>query len=700
VLGPPALRRPALVLALLALLTFSTLLPAGTGFAGRAEAPDGGHAISATPAIGLPALPVRPEAPRPSSTHVDPFAYISSEPAPMGIADFGVTGVEGAVDAYSYATTVFQGDVRVDSMLTYGAGVSTMSFQLNTVIVLSSGGTNYSYWVQNVASVDSSNQGIGWVDNIWNLSSPTAALKAGEITGNGTVSNYPGLSWYWDSPGGTYPGNQITLAYPTNLSVRSIVSTVGGYPRVGFTYNDGYGWVTYDNVTFTHARGWTNHGFVVDGYAYTPLGVFYDAEWDYAGSTTGQHNLHSNLTMSLRYWNGHNYQSTPNAWNFGGNTAESLDNVISSLGPSPPNGSLSAHVVNGSGSLGLLYNASQVGTLVVTTGTVTNGTVRINGSPYEYRGGGANFTLAPGDYTVELDDGGTFVGAGNVTIGAGATAHLALPFPRQTITFQETGLPAGTAWSVRVGSTVLPATGATVATTEKDGSYTYALANVPGYRTHPYDGSFTVIGGPVTILVAFWTANYTVDFTAYGLPAGTPWSVIVGGSEVDATGPVASIDVPNGTYDYATSTVNLFIGAPDNGSIVVVGFPVFVDVLFGIHLGSLQGTVEPAAASVWIDGRLTNSTLGWFNLPLPPGLHTVQAQSVGYEPYAANITVTPGNASSIAITMTQLPPSSGGSRASSQNLLSTTSLVWLGIAVAATAAILGGIAWAARRRRR
>src|SRR5579859_2823067 len=61
-------------------------------------------------ATSAPAFGPRSAGAHPSSTDVDPFALIQHEPAPMGIADFGVTAATGVVQAYSYSTPVFQGN--------------------------------------------------------------------------------------------------------------------------------------------------------------------------------------------------------------------------------------------------------------------------------------------------------------------------------------------------------------------------------------------------------------------------------------------------------------------------------------------------------------------------------------------------------------------------------------------------------------
>jgi hypothetical protein len=279
---------------------------------------------------------------------------------------------------------------------------------------------------------------------------------------------------------------------------------------------------------------------------------------------------------------------------------------------------------------------------------------------------------------------------------------LTLPFPRQSVTFQETDLPDGTPWSVTVGSALLTSTTPWVNLTEKDGTYTFSIAGVPGYRTPSYGGTLYVSGGPVAVTVPFWTFNVSVDFTAFGLPSSTPWWLTFDGVTVREVGPAATIDTPNGTYDYSIATVNTYIGNPDNGSVVVEGHPVSVDLTFVLHLGTIQGIVDPAGATVWLDGSLTPTASGWFNLSVLPGEHSVQAQATGYAPFWTNLTVTPGNTSSVTITMTLLPPPiDGGSKGSGESgPFSATNLLWIGVGTVAVVGILAGAFWASRRRRR
>ena len=142
-----------------------------------------------------------------------------------------------------------------------------------------------------------------------------------------------GVGYYGDGADPTLPGNGIQLVYPSNLSAEVVASTIGGFTRVGFEYDDGFGWITYDNVTFPWTKGWTSHGFLVDGAATPPAGDFYDAEWVLCGPGDGSSTIDeaSNLSLQLEEFNGHNFESVPNAFNFGGDTGESISNVISTL---------------------------------------------------------------------------------------------------------------------------------------------------------------------------------------------------------------------------------------------------------------------------------------------------------------------------------------------------------------------------------
>jgi len=76
---------------------------------------------------------------------------------------------------------------------------------------------------------------------------------------------------------------------------------------------------------------------------------------------------------------------------------------------------------------------------------------------------------------------------------------------RYNITFLESGLPLGTAWSVSVGGVPETSTGDTIVFQLSNGTgYVYTVTSVSGFDATTYTGIFHVTGQPVTIPVS-WT---------------------------------------------------------------------------------------------------------------------------------------------------------------------------------------------------
>jgi len=211
------------------------------------------------------------------SQGVNVYAKESKEPAPMGVVDYGI-GPDGS---YEYATNGSVGVVTITSLSTRNSRRSTsMTFQLNVNLVFTGNDQQYVYWIQDVAYVDTSSQVISYLDNVWNSSASSANMIASGISGNGQVAPSKSGSFYYYVAEETLQGNNIPLPYPATitLNVTSGVSS-SGEPKVSFAYNDGYGLITYDTVTFATAQGLTSlSGFEVNGFSYNPDGLFYDSE--------------------------------------------------------------------------------------------------------------------------------------------------------------------------------------------------------------------------------------------------------------------------------------------------------------------------------------------------------------------------------------------------------------------------------------
>ncbi|MCJ7768149.1 thermopsin family protease, partial [Candidatus Bathyarchaeota archaeon] len=365
-----------------------------------------------------------------------------TEPAPMGIADYGIS----PAGPYEYATKSFVGIVTIKSLSTNSSfndplvPDTKMGFQLNVNLAFNTSYGQYVYWIQNVMGIDTSTNRVTFGNNVWNSSAFRANMSASGISGNGQVDLSAPRSFYYcgvnQSAILSLPGNNITLTYPTTITL-NVTSGIdsSGEPTVSFAYDDGYGLITYDTVTFTNVTGLTSlSGFEVNGFIYKPGGGFYDSELIMGGPSDGYntHALQSDVRLQLEYWNGHNYEAVPNAYNFGRDTAEGIDNVLSEFSYYPENGRMIARIQAGAGKLGELYDQSQTGVFNITS-PLTSGTLCVtnasdpNATAWQipFVGGEVTVTLYPGYYSLQLyDQYGEFFYRGNFTVSAGQVLYV------------------------------------------------------------------------------------------------------------------------------------------------------------------------------------------------------------------------------------------------------------------------------------
>ncbi|MCI4325217.1 MAG: thermopsin family protease [Thermoplasmata archaeon] len=562
------------------------------------------------------------------------------EPAPMGVTDFGVTP---NWTGYAYATPEFQASATIHSLVASSSGSAgtDMGFQLNVEDVVAGGGSTYVFWIQDVAFFDTSVNQMTWEDNVWNLSAGTGALPANSLAGNGTINS----GTYYADVASAY-GSPATLTEPTTIYARVIASNASGEPHVGFEYNDGYGWIIFDNVTFPFLTNGVNRGFLVSGYQYTPLGGYLDAEWDMGGPCCGLSQTlgRSDVDMSLSYWNGHNLQAVRSAFDYGANTGESMGNVADQFGTSNSTGAVFGQAVNGSGSLGPLYGSSNVATLRVSTGSQSSGVLQLNGVDAPYGGGVANFTIAPGAYEVNLTANGSYEAGTNVTLSAGEFLTISItPIPRFALQFIAVGLPPGTPWSVNVSGELLSGRSEVEGLFLRNGSYTYVLGPVPGYSPTSYGGSVDVNGTTRNLTIPWTQFLFVAEFVAENDPGGVAWNVSIGGGPpVATTGDTIRVDLPNGSYTYSVGAPSSIAVSPASGPVNVTGGNALVDLGFSVAPGTLAGTVSPVLAAVSVDGASVTVSNGAFSVLLPAGVHQVVASLTGYRTVDRTVTLAAG----------------------------------------------------------
>ncbi|HKV89658.1 MAG TPA: hypothetical protein VJQ43_00475, partial [Thermoplasmata archaeon] len=180
--------------------------------------------------------------------------------------------------------------------------------------------------------------------------------------------------------------------------------------------------------------------------------------------------------------------------------------------------------------------------------------------------------------------------AGPPVAGSRLTAPgLTLAVPPATnfsVSFQETGLPPGSAWSVTLGGSTQNGTTAILGFRVGNGTYPFTFGSVRGYQT-PAGGTLHVSGENLTRVVTYVanatpTETFAVNFTAKALPTGTWWNVTFNGTRQGSPAQRIGFVVANGTYPFAVSLPIGLLADPNQGSIHVNGSAQSVPILLTI----------------------------------------------------------------------------------------------------------------------
>jgi hypothetical protein len=588
----------------------------------------------------------------------------------MGIADYGITYTGSS---YSYTTPSFLGVVNISYLQTYNSSQLTynMTFQLNVNMYFYNHNTLYVYWIQDVAFLDTSTRVIYFLDNIWNLSASSASMYNSSVLGNGTVAPSGSSHFYYSFANATLPGQGVTLNSSTTFYLKTnTFMNSKGFPEVDFLYNDGHGWVTYDNAQFIFATSLSQVPyFLVDGNIYEPNGYsFYNAELIMGGPGNGSQteDLSSRVGLILEYYNGHNFQAVSNAFNFGSDTAEGIFNALSDGMYFLKSGQPFAYVTNGSGSLGMIFYSSELASLAITT-NISVGDLYIGGvNVTRFFGGIVNVTVYPGQYSISVYDEamGKFEQLGNVSLLAGQ--HVNITHNVYRVEFTESGLPSGAAWYVNITGLQSsgPIAGSTYVVDLQNGSYIYTISSSnKNYYPGKTGGTIYVNGGAPVQSIIFIQKTYSVLFTESGLPAGDGWYINLtnGISSGRIADPSYGFNLSNGTYSYSVGT-NDKIYSARGGTFVVNGENysksiTFVEVTYNI---TFVETGLPAGANwhVYLSTGLSlSSSRDSISVNLVNGSYSYSVgtyQGFSSSPQTGTLIVSGPSHSAVLITFTQV----------------------------------------------
>ncbi|KJE48745.1 hypothetical protein TZ01_07520 [Acidiplasma sp. MBA-1] len=432
-----------------------------------------------------------------TESSINPYVLYTSEPAPMGISAMGI-GPRNT--PYSLKTSSFEGIINITDIKTYNASLPSgekndASIQLNLHLNFSSGGHTYDYWIQNVAILSTSNKtpGVSILDNVWNQTTRYANIYGSTLSGNGTLYNSNGQQFYIDEP-----SMYITT---DSIGLREVYKNISGYPTVYMEYNTGSGWNIYDTVKFIFAKNASNADFIVQGYRYTSKGNPCDAELILGGPGNGASttDVKSNLTMQLKYWNGHNYQAIENAYNFGSDTAETISNANSQMAKNFPG----VQISNGTGKLNMVYSQNDLSYLNITAKYIIQGYVLANNYKTNFRNYAMNITLIPGEYNISIYSSyGQKISNFSVKLAAKQTYYKATENVYPVI-FKAIGLINGTLWFINMNKLNLSSTDNEIVFYEKNGTYNYNISGLFGYSIKNQTGTITVHGNFNYVNVSF-----------------------------------------------------------------------------------------------------------------------------------------------------------------------------------------------------
>ncbi|HTS32691.1 MAG TPA: thermopsin family protease [Thermoplasmata archaeon] len=282
-------------------------------------------------------------------------------------------------------------------------------------------------------------------------------------------------------------------------------------------------------------------------------------------------------------------------------------------------------------------------------------------------------------------------------IYAGGDERPLLPDPLWTVTFDEKGLPAGTAWRVGVetstGTAYRSSTGTSLAESWPAGEYFLEAGSLDGSWGIPTTQLLVVNAANETVVVQFYPL-YSLAFSSVGLPSDGFWTVTIWnpfGSWIDLgnvpTFPAQSL--VSSTWNFTISPPPGYAADPATGTIdLVQNTTVVIDFSSTTSLGALVGSIRPGlGATLEVDQHSVGVAAGGtFSVNLPPGLHSVEVTETGYAPYFNNVSVTGGGTTELTIVLTPAGSGSGSpSTAVLEVLLVVVSAVAVGLGAAALA---------------
>lgn len=266
-----------------------------------------------------------------------------------------------------------------------------------------------------------------------------------------------------------------------------------------------------------------------------------------------------------------------------------------------------------------------------------------------------------------------------------------------TVTFTDSGMPAGNVWYVNItgGASSGPINSGTYTIQLRNGTYSYSA----GTRNPDYTaqgGKVVVDGSPVSRNVVFSGVEYSVTVHESGLPAGVKWSItLANGTTVSSTTASITLHEMNGTHIIKGDNLTAYYTGNTSDMVTVDGAPAQAQVDY-THYAYITGTVAPGNANVRVNGNAVSVSNGKFNISEIKGEYNVTVSLSGYHSYNKTFNLTPDQVMKLSINLsrinTSVPPSKSPNSPDSPLIYAAAG----GIGIAVVGASVG--LWLRRRR--
>ncbi|MGC8515884.1 MAG: protease pro-enzyme activation domain-containing protein [Thermoplasmata archaeon] len=206
-----------------------------------------------------------------------------------------------------------------------------------------------------------------------------------------------------------------------------------------------------------------------------------------------------------------------------------------------------------------------------------------NGQSYSSSGTSISVHMPNGSYsyTIATEDkeysakGGLFI-----VNGSGMEVNIKFNLVTYAITFSESGLPSGTSWSLTLNNITESSTNGTIIFNEPNGTYSYSISGIQGYRTTSYSGTVIANGNTIDENITWSVILYPITITENGIPNGTSWSATITGTAFNgqyinvtlySKTNTLTFNEPNGTYSYTIHLPSGYNGNNLKGSLNLTG---------------------------------------------------------------------------------------------------------------------------------